>query len=129
MFNVSTILIRTNIYWALTMHQTCPKPFTCFNSFNPHNKPCNYPCVRDKKGWGKLSSWLFWVVGLSLNPDSLDSKPMLLITELYKKNTFTHIYTLTFIPYLLICLKIDMKKLFLFHCQVERFFYTLHPKL
>lgn len=96
MFSVSTILIRTNIYWALTMHQTRPKPFTCFNSFNPHNKPCNYPCVRDKKGWGKLSSWLFWVAGLSLNPDSLDSKPMLLITELYKKNTFISIYTLSF---------------------------------
>lgn len=31
-----------------------------------------------------------------MNPDSLDSKLMLLITELYKKNTFISIYTLSF---------------------------------
>ena len=45
----NTILGRTHTYCALSMCQTCPKLFLCFHAFDSHNKPCNYPRVRDKK--------------------------------------------------------------------------------
>lgn len=50
------------------MCQTCPKPFTGFNSFNLHSKPYNYPRVRDKKVCGKCSSWLLLSGGSVFEP-------------------------------------------------------------
>lgn len=48
-----------------------------------------------RKAEGNGAAGFFWVASLSFNPESLDSKLMLLITELYKKNMLTHIYVVS----------------------------------